>query len=340
MNDTKPITSVLLPVYNGETYLRTAIESILKQTFTDFEFIIINDGSSDKSEEIILSFKDKRIRYIRNEKNLGIIQTLNKGLALSNGKYIVRMDADDISMPKRIEKQVAFMDEHRDIGVAGSQYYSFSDTKLTKVYTYTESEVLRSLLMFKSCLCHPAVIIRKSVLAENNIKYDERYKHAEDYDFWVQISKISKLSNVKEFLLKYRSHDKQGSIIHNTTQKDSAEIIRENYLKDLGFNFTENDLQINNIIANNRLITSEKMLADVENWLLKLAKQNGEKKSIEHKHFNFLLGKTWYDSCGITNLGLFAYNRYFKSPLSACYPLSSKQKVMLATKCTVRRFKK
>ena len=328
-----------MSVYNSARFLREAIESILEQTYKDFEFIVINDGSTDSSEEIILSFSDKRINYVKNEKNSGIIETLNKGIGISCGKYIVRMDADDISLPARIEKQVSFMDAHLDVGAAGSEYYSFSESNFKKVAAYSEPEILRSLLLFKSCLCHPSVIIRKSVLTDNNIRY-RNYKHAEDYDFWIQLSKVCKLSNVKEFLLKYRSHDMQGSIVHNTTQKGSAEIIRENYLKDLGFNFTEKDLQVNNIIANNCLIKSQETLTEVESWLLKLIEQNFALKSIEPKYFNLLLGKTWFDSCGITNLGMFAYSYYFKSHLSNYYPLSSKQKIKLAAKCTIRRFKK
>ncbi|MGZ4068495.1 MAG: glycosyltransferase, partial [Bacteroidia bacterium] len=281
-----------------------------------------------------------RIKYIKNESNLGLIKTLNKGIELCEGKYIVRMDADDVSLPKRIQKQVEFMEAHPEIGVAGTEYYSFSETKFKKVRAYTEPEVLKSLLIFKSCLCHPSVIIRKSVLMENNIRFNERYKHVEDYEFWVQLSKVTRLSNVKGFLLKYRTHDAQVSNVHTGTQKDNSEIVRENYLKSLGFRFTEKDLQTNTLIANNTLITSEEKLTEIENWLLKLVGQNTQLNAIKTGHFNFMMGKTWFDSCGITNLGMAAYNRFFKSSLAKYYPLSPKKKVKLLAKCTLRRFKK
>jgi hypothetical protein len=231
------------------------------------------------------------------------------------------------------------MESHPEIGAAGSEYYSFSETKIKKVFAYTEPEILRTLLLFKSCLCHPSVIIRKSILTEHNIRYNENYLHAEDYDLWVQISNVSKLSNVKDFLLKYRSHDEQVSTTHTGTQKHNSEIVREKYFQDLGFDFTEKELQTNNIIANNTLITSIGTLKDIEKWLLQLIEQNAKLKSIEPKHFNFFLGKTWYDSCGITNLGLTAYKSYFKSPLAKYYPLTSRKKIKLAGKCVVRRFK-
>lgn len=340
MNTQKHIISVLLPVYNGGTYLRGAIESILNQTYGDFELLLINDGSTDNSEEIILSFSDPRIRYIKNEANLGLIKTLNKGIELSEGKYIARMDADDVSLPGRFKKQVEFMEANPGIGVAGSEYYSFSETKFKKVRAFTEPEVLRSLLIFKSCLCHPSVIIRKSVLIENNIRFNENYKHVEDYEFWVQLSKVTKLSNVKGFLLKYRTHDAQVSNIHTGTQKDNSEVVRENYLRSLGFSFTEKDLQANTLVATNALITSEEKLGEIENWLLKLVDQNKQLNSIKAEHFNFMMGKAWFDSCGITNLGMIAYNKFFKSALATHYPLSSKQKVKLLAKCTLRRFRK
>lgn len=148
------------------------------------------------------------------------------------------------------------------------------------------------------------------------------------------------MSNVKGFLLKYRTHDAQVSNVHTGAQKGNSEVVRENYLKRLGFHFTERDLEVNSLIATNALITSEEKLTEIENWLLKLTDQNKQLNSIKAEHFNFMMGKTWFDSCGITNLGITAYNRFFKSPLAKYYPLSSKQKVRLLAKCTIRRFKK
>ena len=115
-----PAVSVVMPVYNGEKYLRESIDSILNQTYTDYEFIIVNDGSNDKTEEIILSYNDNRIRYIKNEKNLQIVKSLNRGIELAKGRYIARMDADDISLPRRFEKQITFMENNLEIGVCGT----------------------------------------------------------------------------------------------------------------------------------------------------------------------------------------------------------------------------
>ena len=116
---TNCLISIILPAYNAEKYLKEAIDSILAQTYTNFELIVINDGSTDKTEEIILSYQDSRIRYIKNEKNLKLIRTLNKGIGLAKGKYIARMDADDISLPHRLKEEVEFMEAHPNIGEIG-----------------------------------------------------------------------------------------------------------------------------------------------------------------------------------------------------------------------------
>ena len=125
-----PLISVILPAYNAERFLEEAIDSILAQTYKNFELIVLNDGSTDRTEEIILSYNDPRIRYIKNESNLKLIKTLNKGIALARGKYIARMDADDISLPTRFEKEIEFMEIHPDIGVCSSKViHLFSNRK-------------------------------------------------------------------------------------------------------------------------------------------------------------------------------------------------------------------
>ena len=129
--------TVLMPVYNAEQYLREAIGSILHQTFTDFEFIIINDGSTDRSEEIIKSYTDTRIRYYKNESNLKLIATLNKGFDLAGGKYIARMDADDISLPNRLQLQFELMEKNPEVGLCGTWFENFTEEEPTGVAKYS-----------------------------------------------------------------------------------------------------------------------------------------------------------------------------------------------------------
>lgn len=160
---TEPLVTVLMSVFNGEKYLREAIDSILTQTFSDFEFLIINDASTDRSREIILSYLDPRIRLIDNEENIGLTRSLNKGIDLAKGKYIARMDADDVSMPERLEKQVRFMEENPDIAVLGSWAYGIDGTGRINAEFRTPicEEIIFKDLFFSNPLIHGSVMFDK-----------------------------------------------------------------------------------------------------------------------------------------------------------------------------------
>ena len=167
MNSNKePIVTVLLPAYNAEKYIRESIDSILDQTFTDFELLIINDGSTDKTEEIILSYNDSRIRYIKNEMNLKLIKSLNKGIDLSRGKYIARMDADDISLPNRLKEQVEFMENHNDISACSSLMYLMTEKNISQWDYYPAKTSIGCTFcsIYRTPLAHPAAFFRTEVL--------------------------------------------------------------------------------------------------------------------------------------------------------------------------------
>lgn len=202
--------SVIMPVYNGEKFLTEAISSILNQTFTDFEFIIINDGSIDSSEKIINSFDDNRIVYIKNEKNEGIVSSLNKGLKIARGKYIARMDADDIAVNNRFEKQFYAMEKDKTIDVLGTGTEIFGEgIKTYQVKPKLSPKKLKAELLFSPCVCHPSVMIRKETLDKYSIMYKEEFKGAEDFELWWQIASIGKICVLPDVLHCYRIHGNQ-----------------------------------------------------------------------------------------------------------------------------------
>lgn len=205
-----PKISVVMPAYNAEKYIGEAIDSILNQTFTDFEFIIINDGSTDRTKEIILEYDDSRIVLLENEKNSGIVVTLNKGLDAAKGEYIARMDADDIAVPERLKIQVEYMDKHLEVGVLGAGIRIFGDDiePYDRVFT-TNPEQLKSELIFNSCVAHPTVMIRKAVLDSEHFRYDKNYAGAEDYVLWWGLSQKAKIATVPDILHHYRIHRNQ-----------------------------------------------------------------------------------------------------------------------------------
>ena len=200
-----PKVSVLMPVYNAALYLRQAIDSILNQTFTDFEFLIINDGSTDGSEQIIKSYTDPRIFYRKNTKNLGLVATLTLGIDLARGEYIARMDADDISLPERFARQIEFMDSHPEVGACGTAYQYFGDSS-NIVYPPTDYKKAFTLLSDNSSLGHPTSMIRRSVLLQHGFHYEEKYQYAADFAFWIRIGQVAYLTSLPKVLLLYRWH--------------------------------------------------------------------------------------------------------------------------------------
>jgi len=219
-----------MPVYNCEKYVAEAIESILCQTFKDFEFLIINDGSSDKSEDIILSYKDSRIRYIKNEKNLKLISTLNKGLLLAQGEYIARMDSDDISLPNRLQEQLNYMESNSDVVAVGTYAEFFGACKSRIKSVRTESDDISAELLFSCPIIHPSAMIRRETLASHNIEYRMDYPHAEDYKFWAELNTLGKLANIPKVLLKYRISENQISNVFSETQHQKSRLIRRELL--------------------------------------------------------------------------------------------------------------
>ena len=181
-----PLISILLPVYNAENYVQETIASILAQTYTHFELIVINDGSTDCSQEIIDSFNDKRIITLKNEHNIRLIATLNLGLQKAKGKYIARIDADDIMLPNRISKQVMFLEENLDYGMVGSYVQTFGDVKGSICYPLDDASI-RYTSMFYNPFIHSTVMLRASVIATHLLDYDSTMLHVEDYALWIQI---------------------------------------------------------------------------------------------------------------------------------------------------------
>lgn len=219
----KFVISVVMSVYNGGKYLREAIDSILLQSYQNFEFIIIDDCSTDNSVEIIEGYHDSRIKLIRNEKNMRLPASLNKGIRLASGKYIARMDADDISKPERFARQVEYLDSHPDVAVVGSSFQAI-DEDGNDLYVHSApigSKLIKYCLM-PSPLAHPTVMMRRDVIVNNNLFYDEQYSSAQDYDLWLRIIKKFKIDNLPDILLRYRIQKNSISVAKRQQQQDNT----------------------------------------------------------------------------------------------------------------------
>ncbi len=208
---TPELITVLMPVYNGGKYLHTAITSILQQTWQNFELIVIDDASTDNSLAVMNSFQDSRIRCITNAKNLGLIRTLNKGVQLAQGKYLARMDQDDIAQPTRLQMQVDYLIQHSSCGIVASyvQYMNAAGNTMQHNWTadlqhVTAAEIRRCLPRW-NCLAHPSVMGQTALF--KHYLYCEDQTGAEDYDLWLRLSAAGiRIEKIPQYLLRYRVH--------------------------------------------------------------------------------------------------------------------------------------
>jgi glycosyltransferase involved in cell wall biosynthesis len=316
MNNSNPKVTILMPVYNGEKYVKEAIKSILDQTYQDFEFLIINDGSTDQSLRIIKKFDDQRIRVMENEHNMGLIASLNKGIENSRGEYIARMDGDDVSLPQRLEIQVAYMDKHPEIGIAGS-FVKIKNNGIEYAGRYfRESEEIKANLLFNTAFAHPSVIIRKELLSKNNLKFDENFKHAEDYDLWERAANFAKFSNIPDILLIYRKHQDNVCNVYADIQSDNARKVRSRVLKKMGIDASENELMIHESIKKPSNLEFDDFIKRKETWLQKLIDRNNAGKYYEEKSFSRIISRQWllagYANC---DQGIKAWKISWNSPL-------------------------
>ena len=220
-----PKVSVLMPVYKTpENYLRAAIESILNQTFTDFELLIVDDCPQERCDEVIKSYQDPRIKYYQNEVNLGISESRNRLLELASGEYLAIFDHDDISLPTRLEKQVAFLDQHPDYGVVSCQSQNMVSN--TPFNNPCSNDAIKVDLMYYCAVLHPACMLRTSVLVAHQIRYEEHLSPSEDHALFCRLIPYTKFCNLDEVLFLYRDHAGNTSHLQQERMQQATAAIR------------------------------------------------------------------------------------------------------------------
>ena len=221
-----PKVTVLMSVYNGEKYLREAIGSILNQTFTDFEFIIIDDGSTDRTRNILTEYadQDQRIVQVRNQENIGLTQSLNKGIKLARGIYIARQDADDISDRQRLKRQINYMQKHPEVGLLGTAYHLIDENGkyICTNYPETNDTAIRWRMLFRNAFIHTSIMIRREFLTQKCLSYSENLPCSQDMGLWVQLMEYTQVANLKEPLVSLRRHDNSISTIQFEEQERIA----------------------------------------------------------------------------------------------------------------------
>ncbi len=283
--------SVLMPVYNAADYVKEAIESILAQDYTHFELIIIDDGSTDNTAQIVGHYKksDPRITFLHHSKNRGLVTILNEGLNIANGDYIARMDADDISLPNRLSRQVAFMEENPEIGVSSAWLKTFGKKNGIVWKNPTDDREIRAKSFCSNPIWHPLAIMRKSVVGAHHLRYHESYVRQEDYKMWIDFMKVSQLANIPEILLHYRLHDQQA-----TKQIPKKLKIRLELAEELaGRPLTQIETEQHQLLFTENPKCSWQQLETLETWIDQIKEINRHRSLYDEPFFSDYLDRAY-----------------------------------------------
>lgn len=293
-----PVISVLMATYNTPyEWLKESIQSILDQTHSDFEFIIVDDCSTDDMSQIQREITDSRVRWVRNAENLGLTKSLNVALGLATGQYIARMDADDVSLPERFAEQVKFMEEHRDVIVCGSYRRAFGIEDKNEIWNIPNTREEQQVeLFFSNCgLTHPTAMFRKSMLDEFGITYNESYRKAQDYGIWVQCTRFAPMAMIPKVLLKYRKSDQQiSSVAGKPDQRRYASMVRADQLTMLGISANESDKALHESFCRLEPTFSAE---EGERWVQALLSGNAEYRYFDAALFASRVESQWFHLC-------------------------------------------
>lgn len=332
-----PLVSVIMAVYNGELYLRPAVESILGQTLGDFEFLIVDDGSTDASEAILASYADPRIRLIRNEGNLGLAASLNRAIKEARGGYIARMDADDVSLPQRLARQMTFLEANPRIGACSSWVRTMGDGGGRVMQFPSAAPQIRCRLLFDSALCHPAAMFRRETIALLNPVYDLTFAAAQDYDLWGRLSQVTELANLEEVLLLYRQHSGQVTRQRAEAQASARAAVYAAYLNRLGISATAEERSFHAAFHDLHFSVSVDFLRLGDRWLQHLLQANDSTGVFDPDALAGECAYRWFRLCdAATGLGNLAWRTFWTSPLSRGTAFPARQRLRFAVKCALR----
>jgi glycosyltransferase involved in cell wall biosynthesis len=329
----RPTISVIMPVYNVESYVAESITSILNQTFSNFEFIVINDGSTDNTPGIILSFHDPRIVFINNSVNRKKIVCLNEGLKIAKGDFFTLMDGDDVADSTRLEKLYYFFQNNEEIGVCGTWFESFGDYSHIHKFPLNHDEIYFGL--FNGCpITFP--LIKKSILDKNNINFDPDF-FSEDSYLWIRLADLTRLANIPEVLYKYRVHSTQ--VTQNFKKMLYESVVRE---KNIHFNnlyrkitFTENE---SGIEFEPTHFVNFKDLKNYESQCIQLFNENSKKKIFSQNILQETLSKQFYRQLSHqVGYNLRSMVIFYLSPLRKHVQLTLRQQIIFILKSIMHK---
>jgi glycosyltransferase involved in cell wall biosynthesis len=321
-----PAVTVLMPVHNGASYLAEAMGSILGQTFSDFELLVVDDGSTDATPSILDACRDSRLAVHRNERNLGLVASLNWGLDHAKGEYIARMDADDVSLPNRLERQVDFLRRTPRTGLCGTWFRMFGAARSPTVRPLIRAEDMAAQLFHESPLAHPSVMFRRALFDRHALRYSHEYPHAEDFELWTRVSQVAELANLPEVLLLYRQHEEQVSASKKAAQEESVKKIVLRQLARIHADATDAEREAHvAIITNWRTDAAGIGVGYVESWLKGLVERNDAAPAgFPPAAFRRVIAKAWWRYCSARSATPGMLKAFYASELTRSLPLKNR----------------
>ncbi|MBF9236754.1 glycosyltransferase family 2 protein [Hymenobacter sp. BT683] len=323
--------SVILPVYNVGLYIENTIQSILQQTFKDFELIVLDDCSTDDTVKRVLAFTDSRVKVIVNTHNMGRAGTDNIALEYVSGEYIAKMDGDDICHPERLAQQVAYLDKHPEVNVVGSFMQNFGSSNYLNRYP-AHPEDAQVLTLFTLPTGNPSAMLRASLFFEHKMRYDASLRQTEDYEFCARYIRQLRIATIQAPLIKYRvpPHIQKKAVLNE--RANVSDVVRENLLRRWGIPFTARELQIYNKIAMLQPL-QDIQLSEVEAWLYKMVSYNEKFPLFNQNALQRGLGVRWFEVCyGQPLEGFRSMKIYNQSEFSSYASISKRQQLKFLLK--------
>lgn len=319
--------SVVLPVYNVAPFIQQTIESVLQQSFQDFELLVLDDCSTDDTVERVCTFTDSRVKLIANPQNLGRAGTDNAALAFVRGEYIAKMDGDDLCHPERLARQVAYLDCHPNVNVVGSWMQNFGTSSYLNQYPVTP-HAAQVMTLFTLPTGNPSVMMRTHLFRDEGMHYDAALRQTEDYDFFARYVRKLSVVTLPEALIQYRVPLNTSKATVLTERASVADEVRSRLLSDWGIAFTARELQVHNTIAMLDRPLGDVRLEEIEAWLSKLIWYNDEQPLFEPAALRHGLGERWFEVCYTHPQPLLrGVLQFGRSRLANYFPLESSKRL-------------
>lgn len=314
-----PKVTVLMPALNAAVFLPDTLESVWQQTFSDFELLVVDDGSIDDTPEILAACHDPRLRVLRNDVRRKLSGALNLGLDEARGELIARMDADDLMQCDRLACQVAHLAQHTEIGCCGGWVRTFGKGRQKILQFPSDAEIMKAFTLFYSPFAHPTVMFRRKWFAREGLRYDGSYYPAEDYELWSRVVMRFPCNNLRRVLVDYRIHEKSMTGGEWSNMDAQTVRVQQNILMQLGIKATEEEARLHRESSMGQLLAAPESISRVETWLFKLWEANKTRNLFQQNAFSQVLNYVWFRTtmAAVRELGGTAWKLYRQSQLAS-----------------------